>query len=64
MRQDISRHLIFDNATLKDALVALNNLSGGIMTLFVIDKEQRMVGLVLGAWTFLAGSSDSASLTR
>ena len=44
MRQDISRHLIFDNATLKDALVALNNLSGGIMTLFVIDKEQRMVG--------------------
>ena len=44
MRIDISRHLIFDNATLKDALVALNNLSGGIMTLFVIDEEQRMVG--------------------
>lgn len=41
---DISRHLIYQHSPLKDALKSLNALSGDIMTLFVIDNNNKMVG--------------------
>ena len=43
---DISRHTIDSGASLLDALQQLNALSGGVMTLFVIDDEQRILGSI------------------
>lgn len=41
---DITDHLIKENATLRDAFGELNRLSGGNMTLFVVDESGRLVG--------------------
>lgn len=38
------QYIISESATIKDALIALNNNSGDILTLFAIDGEGRMVG--------------------
>lgn len=42
--KDYLKYLINANATIKEALVALNKLSHDTLVLFVIDDEQRMVG--------------------
>lgn len=41
---DISKYIISSDASLSDALVALNNLSGDVLTLLVVDSEGRMLG--------------------
>lgn len=41
---DLTKYLIRDTATIRESLVALNNLSGDVQTLFVIDEANRMVG--------------------
>lgn len=41
---DYQRYIIQDTASIKDALIAINNLSSDVMTLFVIDKNECMVG--------------------
>lgn len=41
---DYSKYIIHRSATIKDALIALNYLSGDILTLFVIDEEDRLIG--------------------
>ncbi len=43
---DFSRHIIPTDATVKDALAAINALSGESMTLFVLDSSQRLAGTV------------------
>jgi dTDP-glucose pyrophosphorylase len=40
----MNRHIINKNSNLLDALQMLNILSGEVMTLFVVDDEQRMCG--------------------
>lgn len=42
--KDYQQYLIGSQATIKDALIALNKLSHDTLVLFVIDKEQRMQG--------------------
>lgn len=42
--EDYSRYLIHIGATIKDALVALNALSHDTLVLFVMDRQERMVG--------------------
>ena len=41
---NIKEHIINQNATIAEALIALNNLSDDAMTLFVIDDNGSMVG--------------------
>lgn len=41
---ELSKFIISSDATVRQALIALNNLSDDAMTLFVVDKECRMVG--------------------
>lgn len=41
---DYQRYLIRDTASIKDALIAINNLSSHVLTLFVLDKNECMVG--------------------
>lgn len=41
---DISKYIIPSSATLNDALIALNNLSGDVLTLLVIDQTGKMLG--------------------
>lgn len=41
---DIIKFIISGEATVRDALIALNSLSAEVLTLFVIDRENRMVG--------------------
>lgn len=41
---DISKYIISSDASLSDALVALNNLSGDVLTLLVVDSQGRMLG--------------------
>lgn len=43
---DISRHTIYKDASLLDALHCLNDLSGRVMTLFVLDSEGRVEGSI------------------
>ncbi|MCM1376970.1 MAG: sugar phosphate nucleotidyltransferase [Clostridium sp.] len=43
-RDEIDSHIIADRATVREALTALNALSGGLMTLFVVDTSRRLVG--------------------
>lgn len=42
----MDRHLIDINATLREALKKLNDLSGATMTLFAIDSEGIMHGTI------------------
>ncbi len=46
MTQRISRHIISGNATVRESLTALNELSGDSMTLFAIDPDGRLIGSV------------------
>lgn len=41
---DFNRYIISENASLKEALRRLNELSGDVMTLLVVDAEGRMSG--------------------
>lgn len=41
---DISKYIIPSCATLNDALIALNNLSGDVLTLLVVDQTGKMLG--------------------
>lgn len=41
---DISKYIIPSSATLNDALIALNNLSGDVLTLLVVDQTGKMLG--------------------
>jgi dTDP-glucose pyrophosphorylase len=42
--EDYSKYLIGSNATIKEALIALNDLSHDVLVLFVINKNFEMVG--------------------
>ncbi len=42
--KDFSKYLIDSQATIKDALVALNNLSSTALVLFVLDETQKAIG--------------------
>lgn len=46
MMLPIDRHTIPANATIKEALAQLNDLSGTAMTLFALDSEGRLAGTV------------------
>lgn len=41
---ETAKFILSDDATVKEALIALNNLSDDALTLFVVDKNRRMVG--------------------
>ncbi|MDE6057334.1 MAG: hypothetical protein K2F93_04905, partial [Muribaculaceae bacterium] len=41
-----ARHIISGSATIRETLVALNQLSGDSMTLFAIDTDDRLIGSV------------------
>lgn len=41
---DLSKYIIRVNASIKDALIALNRLSDSTLTLFVVDLHDKMVG--------------------
>ena len=43
-KEELVRHLIKENITLREALASLNSLSGERMTLFVINSDNRLVG--------------------
>lgn len=42
--EKISCHHISSNATIKDALIAINQITNQILSLFVIDENQRLIG--------------------
>lgn len=44
--EQIDKYTIDDTATIKDALIALNNLSSDIQTLFVVNSARKLVGTV------------------
>lgn len=44
--KDFQKYIIQDSATIKDALIALNNLSSDVLTLFVLNNEGCMIGTV------------------
>ena len=41
---EYQKHIIPDSASIKDALIAINNLSNDVLTLFVIDNQSCMIG--------------------
>lgn len=41
---EFGKYLISDKKTIKDALIALNNLSNDALTLFIIDNDLKMLG--------------------
>lgn len=43
---DFSRYIVYSTLTIREALIALNRLSDDILTLFVLDDEERMIGTV------------------
>jgi len=43
---DYQKHIIPDSASIKDALIAINNLSNDVLTLFVVDEKGCMLGTV------------------
>lgn len=42
--RDFQKYIISNKATIKDALVAIDKLSTGVLTLFVVDDNQCMLG--------------------
>jgi dTDP-glucose pyrophosphorylase len=44
--KDFQKHIISDTVSIKDALIAINNLSSDVLTLFVVDSNGCMVGSV------------------
>ena len=43
---DISKHIIYDSKSLKDAIVQLDNNLGKNVTLFVVDKNEKLIGSI------------------
>ena len=46
MNHRISRHTVSGDATIRETLIALNELSGDSMTLFAIDRDGKLIGSV------------------
>lgn len=44
MIQDISKYIINDSLTVKQAMIVLNKLSDDVLTLFIVDFNKKMVG--------------------
>ena len=44
MIRDFQRYILPDTATIKDALIALDKNSDDILTLIIVDKDNRMIG--------------------
>ena len=44
--KDFQRYIVPDTATIKDGLIALNNLSSDIQTLFVVNATEQLIGTV------------------
>ena len=44
--RDFQRYILPDTATIKDGLIALNNLSSDIQTLFIVNNSGKLVGTV------------------
>ncbi len=42
--KDFQRYILSDTATIKDALIALNDLSADIQTLFIVNSDNQMIG--------------------
>jgi len=42
--EDFSKYIIHSTCTIKEALIALNNISGQTLTLFVVDNQNKMIG--------------------
>lgn len=42
--KNYSRHLISSKSTLKDGLVSINQITDGILCLFVIDNDEKLIG--------------------
>lgn len=42
--ENFKKYILSDKASIKDALVALDRNSGDVLTLFIIDKDGRMLG--------------------
>ena len=42
--KDFQRYILSHKASIKDALIAINNLSSVVLTLFVVDDDQRLIG--------------------
>ena len=41
---NFQKYIISQNATIKDALISIDNLGSGVLTLFVVDNNQCMLG--------------------
>lgn len=41
---DFNKNILSDKASIKDALIALNNLTSDYQTLFIIDEKQKLIG--------------------
>lgn len=63
---DYSKFLINENSTIKDALIALNNLSNDALVLFVMNVNQQMVGTLTDGdiRRFLIGDGSVNSLIK
>lgn len=46
MNKDISKYIIEDSFTIRETMVALNNLPGSPITLFVLNHSKKLVGTV------------------
>lgn len=46
MKEILARHIVKGNSTIRETLVALNNLSGDSMTVFAVDDYGRLIGSV------------------
>ncbi|CAK7004519.1 MAG: UTP--glucose-1-phosphate uridylyltransferase [Parabacteroides sp.] len=44
MMQNNSKYLIRETATIKEALISLNNLSDDVLVLFVVNKDKQLIG--------------------
>ena len=44
MNDRITRHTVSGNATIRETLTALNELSGDSMTLFAVDADEKLIG--------------------
>ena len=46
MNEDYIKYVVSDTINIREALVALNNLSSDALTLFIVDDQFAMVGTV------------------
>lgn len=42
--KDFSKYIISSKCTIKEALIAINNLSNDVLTLFVVNEKEQMIG--------------------